>query len=90
MRYSEKTRRGPTVETVDTTIEHTKQTAKEIVEATIKNTDERFDSLTKHTVIKSAAVMNHQNWPDRDVLKDYGDTDILNLFNAFQEPLKAD
>ena len=46
-------------------------------------------SLTKNTVIKSAAVMNTQNWPDEDALNEYGDTDILNLFNIFQKPLEA-
>ena len=48
------------------TIEHTIQTATEIVKAAIKHTHDRCNSLTNQIIIKFAAVIHPRNWPDGD------------------------
>ena len=80
--------RGNKVETTDSITEKIKKAAKQVIEDTITKTEEQFDSLINHTVIKAATVMNPHNWPG-DALQDYGDQEIEQLYNAFQEPLKA-
>ena len=75
------------VPTTTNTIENTIETAQAIVKATITHTDDRFNSL--HRVIKSAAVLNPQNWPDADTLERYGMSEIEQLYSAFETPLQA-
>ena len=75
------------VPTTINTIENTIETAQAIVKAAITHTDDRINSL--HIVIKSAAVLNPQNWPDADTLERYGMSEIEQLYSAFETPLQA-
>ena len=77
------------VPTTTNTIENTIETAQAIVKATITHTDDIFDSLINHIVIKSAAVLNPQNWPDADTLERYGMSEVEQLYSPFETPLQA-
>ena len=60
-----------------------------MIKDTIKNIEDRFDSLVSHPVMKSAMVINPQNWPDGEALQDYGDEEVEQIYSAYKKPLEA-
>ena len=67
----------------------TKIEARNVINGTVKTTEERFDSLSNNNVLKSAIVFNPQNWPKGEALNFYGDQEVQCIYDVYQQPLKA-
>ena len=67
----------------------TKIEARNVINGTVKNIEERFDSLSNNNVLKSAIVFNPQNWPEGEALNFYGDQEVQCIYDVYQQPLKA-
>ena len=63
--------------------------ARNVINGTVKNIEERFDSLSNNNVLKSAIVFNPQNWPEGEALNFYGDQEVQCIYDVYQQPLKA-
>ncbi|KAJ8017475.1 hypothetical protein HOLleu_45094 [Holothuria leucospilota] len=76
-------------ETVNKAILQVKNAAVKVIDETVKNIDDRFESFTNHKVIRAAAIINPHNWPTDNEIDAYGDEQLTDIFNHYQSILEA-
>ncbi|KAJ8032996.1 hypothetical protein HOLleu_23107 [Holothuria leucospilota] len=76
-------------ETVNKAILQVKNAAMKVIDETVKNIDDRFESFTNHKVIRAAAIINPHNWPTDNEIDAYGDEQLTDIFNHYQSILEA-
>ena len=70
--------------------EQVKTAAQVIINETIQNIEDRFESFVSHKVIQAAYIINPKNWPtDADLLESYGDEQLEDIFAHYKPLLEA-